>query len=106
MAIMNSPWTWNITDIVNISSDLGTGDNWVFYVLIALILGILIGGMIKGATKLVLGIIMFSGFVVLVLMMIQRQDILSMIASVVFGIIMLALSFLVKVGKAYPFPKR
>ena len=58
MAIMNSPWTWNITDIVNVPSNLGTGDNWVFYVLIALILGILIGGMIKGATKLVLGIIM------------------------------------------------
>lgn len=102
---MINPWTWNITDIfLNIPSNLGTEENWLLYVLIALILGILIGGMIKGVAKLVLGVVMLSGIVVLVLLLLQKQDVLSMIASVVFGAIMLVVSFLVKVGK-YPLPK-
>jgi len=60
---------------------------------------------VKGAAKIVLGVVMLSGFVVLALLLMQRQDILTMIASVVFGLIMLVASFLVKVGK-YPIPKR
>ena len=71
-----------------------------------IILGIIIGGMMRGIAKLVLGLVIFSGFIVLVLMLMQKQDILSMIASVVFGIIMLVSSFLVKIRKTYPFPKR
>ena len=103
---MINPWTWNITDIIaNIPTNFGMGDSWLLYVFIALILGILIGGLIKGVAKLVLGVMMLSGLVVLVLLLMQKQDILSMIASVIFGIIILVSSFLVKLGK-YPVPKR
>jgi len=103
---MASPWMWNITSILpEIASNLGNGSNWMLYALGALVLGILIGGLVKGAAKIVLGVVMLSGFVVLVLLLMQRQDILTMIASVVFGLIMLVASFLVKVGK-YPIPKR
>lgn len=103
---MASPWTWNITDVfVNVSSELPLENNWMLYAFGALVLGILIGGLVKGAAKVVLGVVMLSGFVVLVLLLMQRQDILTMIASVVFGLIMLVASFLVKVGK-YPIPKR
>jgi hypothetical protein len=97
---------WNITSILpELSSNLGNGNNWMLYAFGALVLGILIGGLVKGAAKLVLGVVMLSGFVVLALLLMQRQDILTMIASVVFGLIMLVASFLVKVGK-YPIPKR
>jgi len=103
---MTNPLVWNITSILpEISSNLGNGSNWMLYALGALVLGILIGGLVKGAAKLVLGVVMLSGFVVLALLLMQRQDILTMIASVVFGLIMLVVSFLVKVGK-YPIPKR
>lgn len=104
---MSSLWAWNITDIlVNGSSEFGAENNWMLYVFAALVFGIIIGGMMRGVAKLVLGIVMVSGFVVLALMFLQRQDILSMIASVVFGIIMLVSSFFVKLGKSYPVPKR
>jgi len=103
---MANPLVWNITSILpEMSSNLGNGNNWVLYALGALVLGILIGGLVKGAAKLVLGVVMLSGFVVLALLLTQRQDILTTIASVVFGLIMLVTSFLVKVGK-YPIPKR
>jgi predicted branched-subunit amino acid permease len=103
---MTNPLIWNITSILpEMSSNLGNGNNWMLYALGALVLGILIGGLVKGAAKLVLGVVMLSGFVVLVLLLMQRQDILTMIASVVFGLIMLVASFLAKVGK-YPIPKR
>jgi vacuolar-type H+-ATPase subunit I/STV1 len=69
-------------------------------------LGIIIGGTMRGLAKLVLGLVMFSGFAILVLMAMQKQDVLTMIASVVFGIIMLVFSFLVKIGKNYPYIKR
>lgn len=102
---MINPWTWKITDILlDIPLNLGTEGSWVLYILVALILGILIGGLIKGVAKLVLGIVMLSGFMVLILLLMQKQDVLSMIASIVFGAIMLILSFLVKLGK-YPLPK-
>ena len=103
---MDNPLVWDITSILpEMSSNLGSGNNWVLYALGALVLGILIGGLVKGAAKLVLGVVMLSGFVVLVLLLIQRQDILTMIASVVFGLIMMVASFLVKVKK-YPILKR
>ena len=106
MVDMANPLVWNITSILpEMSSNLGNGNNWMLYALGALVLGILIGGLVKGAAKIVLGVVMLSGFVVLVLLLMQRQDILTMIASVVFGLIMLVASFLVKVRK-YPIPKR
>jgi len=103
---MANPLVWNITSILpEMSSNLGNGSNWMLYAFGALVLGILIGGLVKGAAKLVLGVVMLSGFVVLALLLMQRQDLLTTIASVVFGLIMLVASFLVKIGK-YPIPKR
>lgn len=107
MVTMSSLWNWDITDIITkIFPNIGTENGWMLYVFTAFILGILMGGMVKGIAKLVLGLVMLSGFIVLVLMLMQKNDILSMIASVVFGIIMLVSSFLVKLRKTYPFPKR
>lgn len=104
---MSSLWAWNITDIlVNGSSEFGAENNWMLYVFAALVFGIIIGGMMRGVAKLVLGIVIVSGFVVLALLLFRNHDVLSMIASVVFGIIMLVFSFLVKIGKSYPMPKR
>lgn len=78
----------------------------MLFVLGALVLGIIIGGAMRGLAKLVLGLVMFSGFTILILMTLQRQDVLSTIASVIFGIIILLFSFLVKVGKTYPYVRR
>ena len=104
---MSSLWAWNITDIlVNGSSEFGAENNWMLYVFAALIFGIIIGGMMRGVAKLVLGVVIVSGFVVLALLLFRNHDTLSMIASVVFGIIMLVFSFFVKLGKSYPVPKR
>ena len=101
------PPVWNITDVLpRVATDLGNGNSWVLYVIAALVFGIIIGGTMKGLAKLVLGLVMFSGFAVLVLMTLQKQDVLSMIASVVFGIIMLLFGLLVKIGKSYPYIKR
>ncbi len=97
---MNNPWTWNLKDVITrIAPNFGAESGWMLYVFAAFILGILLGGLVKGVAKLVLGLVMFSGFVVLVLMLMQKHDLLSMVASVVFGTIMLVVSFLVKVGK-------
>lgn len=105
--MLNSYWAWNVTDILpKVSSNLSNGNNWMLYVCAVFILGIIIGGTMRGIAKLVLGVVMLSGFVVLILMLMQKQDILSTIASVVFGIIMLVFSILVKIGKSYPVPKR
>ena len=103
---MINPWDWNVTDVLpEVATNLDP-EGWMFYVFAALIFGIIIGGLIKGLAKLVLGIVMLSGFAVVILLLMQKQDVLSMIASVVFGIIMLVSSFLVKIRKTYPFPKR
>lgn len=105
--MVGNPLAWNITDILpRVVSNLENGNNWILYVFAALIFGIIIGGMMRGVAKLVLGMVILSGFAILILMAIQRQDILSMIASVVFGIIMLLFSFFVKIGKSYPYVKR
>lgn len=104
---MISPWTWDISDIISkFATDFGTENGWMLYVFAALIFGIIVGGVMKGLAKLVLGIVMISGFAVLVLLLLQKHDLLSMIASVVFGIIILLFSFLVKIGKSYPYVKR
>ena len=104
---MNSPLTWDISDIIaRIAPTIGVENSWMLYVFAALIFGIIIGGVMKGLAKLVLGLVMFSGFAVLILLALQKQDILSMIASVVFGIIILLFSLLVKIGKSYPYIKR
>ena len=76
----------------------------MLYAFGAFVLGVLLGGLVKGFTKLVLSVILFSGFAILILMLLQKQDLLSMIASVIFGVIILVTSFLVKIGK-YPLPK-
>ena len=103
---MDIPLNWNITDILpDVATNLEP-EGWMFYVFSALVFGIIIGGLIKGLARLVLGILMLSGFAVVILLLMQKQDVLSMIASVVFGIIMLVSSFLVKLKKTYPFPKR
>jgi hypothetical protein len=107
MIKMSNLWTWDITDIITtLSSNIEAENGWMLYVFTAFIIGILLGGMVKGIAKLVLGLVMLSGFVILVLMLLQKNDILSMIASVVFGLIMLVSSFLVKLRKTYPFPRR
>lgn len=104
--MFSSLWAWNVTDVLpKLTSNLGVDNNWMLYVLAALIFGIIIGGMMRGVAKLVLGIVMVSGFVVLALLLFRNHDVVSMIASVVFGIIMLVFSFLVKLGR-YPIPKR
>lgn len=101
------PDIWNVTEVLpKVVTNLENGNGWIFYVLAALVFGIIIGGMMRGLAKLTLGIVMISGFVILILIALQRQDVLSMIASVVFGIIMLLFSFFVKIGKSYPYVKR
>ena len=98
---------WNITDVLpRVASDLVDEKGLLLYVFGALILGIIIGGMTRSVAKLVLGAVMLSGFAVLILMFMQKQDVLSTIASVVFGVIMLVFGFLVKIGKSYPVPRR
>ena len=98
---------WNITDVVpRVASDLVDEKGLLLYVLGALILGIIIGGMIRSVAKLALGAVMLSGFAVLILMSMQKQDALSTIASVVFGIIMLVMGLLVKLGKSYVYVRR
>ena len=87
-------------------TELVNGNSWIFAVLGALVFGIIIGGTMRGLAKLVLGLIMLSGFAILILMALQKQDILTMIASVVFSIIILLFSLLVKIGKSYPYIKR
>jgi hypothetical protein len=105
MIHVTSLWTWDLPEILpNIAYSIENGNGWMLYVFGAFILGVLLGGLVKGITKLVLSVILFSGFAILILMLLQKQDLLSMIASVVFGVIMLVTSFLVKIGK-YPLPK-
>ncbi|RJS84179.1 hypothetical protein CW713_03000 [Methanophagales archaeon] len=98
---------WNITDILpGVASGLVDEKDLVLYVFAALILGIIIGGMMRSVAKLVLGAVMLSGFAVLILMLMQKQDILSTVASIVFGIIILVFGLLVKMGKSYVYIKR
>ena len=98
---------WNITDVLpGVASGLVDEKDLLLYVFGALILGIIVGGMMRSVAKLVLGAVMLSGFAVLILMFMQKQDVLSTVASIVFGIIILVFSFLVKIGKNYPYIRR
>ena len=100
--MFNIPFALNITEsLPNGASLLGNENGWILYVFGALVLGILIGGLVKGVAKLVLGIVLVSGFALLFLVFMQRQDTISMIASVVFGVILLVFSFVVKGRKSY-----
>jgi len=103
----SSQYFWNVTDVLpGVGTDFINGNSWVLFVVGALVIGIIIGGMMKGLAKVVLAVVLFLGFVILALMVLQKQDLLSMVASVIFGIIMLVSSFLVKLSKTYPIPKR
>ena len=73
----------------------------VLYMSMAFVLGIIVGGMMKELARLILGVTLISGFILLVLLLIHRQDIISLIIYGVFGLVMLALSLLAKVGKSY-----
>ena len=98
---------WNITEILpEFGTDSINGNSWILLVLGALVLGIIVGGMMRSVAKLVLGAVMLSGFAVLILMFMQKQDVLSTIASVVFGIIMLVMGLIVKLGKSYVYVRR
>lgn len=99
------PLSWNITDILP-GAEIGAGNEWILFVLGALVFGIVIGGTMRGLAKLVLGFVLFSGFGLLLLVFLQKDDLVSTIVSVVFGLILLLFSFLVKVGKTYPYVKR
>jgi len=70
-------------------------------IFMAFILGIILGGTMRGLARTILGITLISGFIVLVLLLFQRQDILSLIVSGIFGLIILVFSLLSKLGKTY-----
>ena len=73
----------------------------VLYMSMAFVLGIIVGGMMKELARLILGVALISGFILLVLLLIHRQDIISLAIYGIFGLVMLALSLLAKVGKSY-----
>lgn len=78
----------------------------MLYVLAALVFGIILGGTMRGLAKLVLGLVLVAGFGIIALIALQRHDLLSTIASIVFGVIILLFSFLVKIGKSYTYVKK
>jgi len=100
-----SPFSFNVTEILP-EAGIGAGNEWLLFVFAALVFGIVIGGTMRGLAKLVLGFVLFSGFGLLLLVFLQKDDLVSTIVSVVFGLILLLFSFLVKVGKTYPYVKR
>jgi hypothetical protein len=107
MHMVSFPFALNITDTLpTAGAVVGSENSWVLYVFAALILGIILGGTMRGLAKLVLAGVLLCGFAVLVLISLQRHDLLSTIASIVFGVIILLFSFLVKIGKSYPYVKR
>ena len=104
---MASGWAWNITEVLSGgASVLEQGNGWMLYVFAALIFGIILGGTMRGLAKLVLGLVLVAGFAVIALIALQRHDVLSTIASIVFGVIILLFSFLVKTGKSHTYVKR
>jgi predicted branched-subunit amino acid permease len=104
---MAIPFDLNVTDILpSAGAIVGSENGWMLYVFGALVFGIILGGTIRGLARLVLGLVLVAGFIVVVLMAMQRNDLLTAIASVVFGLIMLLFSFLVKIGKSHTYVKR
>jgi len=103
----SGPFELNITEILpDAGIGFGNGNEWVLFVFAALVFGIIIGGTMRGLAKLVLGGVLLSGFALLLLVFLKKDDLISTIASVVFGLILLLFSFLAKVGKTYPYVKR
>ena len=81
---------------------LGTAETrMILFIFMAFILGIILGGTMKELARFILGVTLLSGFVVLVLLFLNKQDILSVVISGIFGIIMLVFSLLSKLGKTY-----
>ncbi|MBN1860321.1 MAG: hypothetical protein JW840_02545 [Candidatus Thermoplasmatota archaeon] len=104
---MAIPFDLNVTDVLpGAGATLGSENAWMLYVLAALVFGIILGGTMRGLAKLVLGLVLVAGFAVIALIALQRHDLLSTIASIVFGVIILLFSFLVKVGKSYAYVKK
>lgn len=104
---MALPFDFNVTDVLpNVGVAVGSENVWMLYVFAALVLGIILGGTLRGLAKIVLASVIFVGFAVIALIALQRHDLLSTIASIVFGVIILVFSFLVKVGKSYTYVKR
>ena len=65
---------WKVIDILpDVTTNLEP-EGWMFYVFAALMFGIIIGGMMRGLAKLVLGIVMLSGFAVVILLLMQKQE--------------------------------
>jgi hypothetical protein len=107
MVMISVPFGLNVTDILpTVGSVVGSENGWMLYVFAALVFGIILGGTIRGLARLVLGLVLVVGFIVVLLMAMQRNDLLTAIASIVFGLIMLLFSFLVKIGKSHTYVKR
>ena len=105
--MVSLPFDLNVTSILpSAGAVVGSENGWMLYVFGALVFGIILGGTMRGLAKLVLAGVLFAGFVVIALIAFQRHDLLSTIASIVFGVIILLFSFLVKVGKSYTYVKR
>lgn len=104
---MAIPFYLNMTNILPVAeSVVGSENSWMLYVLAALVFGIILGGTMRGLAKLVLGLVLVAGFGIIALIALQRHDLLSTIASIVFGVIILLFSFLVKIGKSYTYVKK
>lgn len=73
----------------------------LWHLFIAFILGVILGGTLKGLARFILGMALLAGFVVLILFLLNKQDIFSLIISGIFGIIMLIFSIFTKLGKSY-----
>lgn len=88
----------------NMPFDLPLGDfetRMTLYIFMTFVLGIILGGTMRGMARVILGLTLLSGFAVLVLLLLKRQDILSLIVSGIFGLIMMVFSILSKLGKTY-----
>lgn len=97
---------FNITEILTDTSFNTSPEGWLLYLISAFVLGIVIGGTMKGLARLLLGLILISGFGVLALLFLKKNDLLSTIASIVFGLVMVLFSILAKAGKSVVLVKR
>ncbi len=80
-------------------------NNWPFLLLGVFVLGIILGGLVKGLAKFVLTLMLFGSFIVLVMFLLGKNDLLSMVISVAVGLVTLAVSFLAKIGRTYTLTK-
>ena len=89
---------WNMT--FKIPLDIAE-TKMILFIFMVFILGIILGGILRGLARFILGLTLVAGFAVLILFLLNKQDILSLIVSGIFGIIMLVFSILAKLGKSY-----